>query len=308
MSLHHCLECREVFKQAHTLRSHKKKEMCQKKCQTAHNHSFLSSVFDTVIQCKEWIQSQELDEQFLQVSGNAGTYFRYACNRDKRYQKNNYEYKSRHGSRKNLNCSAGFSIYQFRKCNCGNDASSKCTSMKLSFIVAGCIAHNHDPDVKFDRISALRKKETIEKLRQDVPVTKVVTDSFKRLVQDKVSDKISTIDPDQKPMTKKPMTYLDVWRLKNCLEYKENNLDPKDEVGNAMKLLEDLEFVAYNFDSILNESIDSEEDSHSKSIHPHILQSRNANSIHETSLHSGIGWHTCHKWFEENSAHSYNLW
>ena len=141
---------------------------------------------------------------------------------------------------------ASLSIHEFRQCQCQSVSEKKCTESKLVFVIQGFIAHSHDPELRFDRISSLTKQETLVKLEQEVPVTKIVTQSFNALLQDSVSQvtagtdnqEHSVFDPDIGKIKKKPLTYGDVWRLKNQRDFSQFGLNEKDEVGNLFKLLE----------------------------------------------------------------------
>lgn len=217
-------------------------------CSTAHEHDVFHLYFKSFEECIAWVENTEKDQHFS-IRITKPDYRMYRCNRDIRQKLRGREYSSRVGSKKSLDCGSCFSIHKTVKCNCTSPEDKKCTTYSTAFIIKGCLKHNHDIDLRFDRISKKKKKSVQEKLAMEVPPRSIVKADFIASIRD-VEENDKTEETANCVLNERPLSMGDAHRIKRQSHLRENGLTT-NEVTNVLTLLQEEDFHAFCVNTVL---------------------------------------------------------
>lgn len=232
-----------MFTYLHALRKHQKK--CKGKpppCQDhSHAESFVHHEFDTLDSAKDWVKSMELDRQFC-IGSSKPNWIQYQCRRHLAKKPNRSPKKSQ-GKRKiaktaYVPCPAKFTISMTHVCRCTTTKDQNgavCLDHRRVYSLRGCLAHSHEEEIKYQRISKIVKEKLISLLRAGVP---------KSIIIERYCSQDTYKNVDSKLLTMQDLRNLE-------RKFGNNGIDlTKSDIENLCEILEEDGFRGFSFDDL----------------------------------------------------------
>lgn len=194
----------------------------------------------------EYISISKLDTVFT-TRTSTSIYRRYNCRENVLDRVNSPKRKvyKAHSSAsvKTVKCMAGFKVQKRIICNCSMDSQTQdnclCDSAKEEYVIRGCLSHSHEEQCRNKRLSPLTKAFILKKLKDGVPIEKILELHFTKNV---------SIDSDEKIVTYSDIMYI-------ARQHGIGGIDiTVSERQNCLDLLECPGFIGFNWENTLGPS------------------------------------------------------